>query len=1239
MMRLLRVVLAFIAVGAAAPAAHAANCTMPATCSATPFLNNPSCCFGLYCQLDGDVTLSAADCTLDFGNRDVTISGKIQLGTRRLHVRAKSVVISNAVEGKGGPASRGGTLEVETFVGTALDFRLQTNAAKIDLSGGAGGGRFLLAAKGGVSLEQGEIRADGSSAAAEGGSIDISSDAGNIQANVLLSASDGSSTGGGSSRVRLLAPGGGVTVNGANILATAGSIDIAARDAVASDQGAKLRADRGGSVDVVGGVLALAGEISAAFGSIALHATSGALAVTRTSQPGLRVDASSEGDTGEIDLVADAPGPIGTITVATPVVAPGADVSARASGKVRVTKKLSVSGVSAAGDTTGAGAVSLESELLDVEVADEIVANDSQSEGSIDVTAAHDVVLTANLETKGSMGGPGGTVTIIAGRDVTLASGRTIDASGGESGGAVEVRASRNLSLATTSTIDVGTGQPGPGGAIELLAGADGETGALTIAGRVLANTQNAAVASLIVLGGCTVAIPASGTVDSNRSGGAGLSGTNEVTARQSISVAGKLLGNGGNLLTTTTPPGGGGQVNPAFTVSLRHVCTDFGVPAGCLLPCPTCGDGTVSFPETCDDAAPDRCSGDRCTPTCRVDSVCSAALPCAGVACDPVGGCYLGPEPAGTECDDGNACTPTDTCSAGTCVGSGAVTCSDGNVCNGIETCVAPGGCQAGTPLVCNDGEPCTTDSCAPGTGCQFVANALPCDDGNECTVDDTCGNSACQSGTPRTCAPGEVCDPSAGCEPAPSCTESADCDDGNACNGTETCVNDACVPGTPVTCSDGNVCNGLETCIPATGACQPGVPCDDGNACNGTETCTQQAGCQAGTPPACADSDVCTTDSCSPTLGCQHAPVPGCCNTPADCTDDDVCTDAACVANACEFTTSALCCQLGGDCVDGNACTVDGVCNGANRCDYAPLSGPQPGCGDACIPASCDAGVCEPAEPTACDDGLVCTDDTCDPVAGCVFTPVPDCCETSDDCADADPCTVDTCDTGLHTCSHVPDETCAACTTDMDCDPLGRCGGTACEGGVCVAVTPLACDDGNVCTVDSCPDAGGCRHALVTCDDRLACNGPESCSPIDGCRAGAVPNCDDGDRCTDDACEEPSGCVHVQRTGFPGVTCQLDGVSAILDAAGPEDVTVKLRRKLGKLLTRVRATLRNAAAATKASKRARLTARAAKQLRGLAKVIDKGRDRGIVPELADTLRRAIDGATGAVGAVDGAG
>ena len=71
------------------------------------------------------------------------------------------------------------------------------------------------------------------------------------------------------------------------------------------------------------------------------------------------------------------------------------------------------------------------------------------------------------------------------------------------------------------------------------------------------------------------------------------------------------------------------------------------------------------------------------------------------------------GPEPETTPhvlddntmaCDDGNACTSTDTCAAGVCAGTSTTPCMDGNV--------------------------CTTDSCHPVMGCRFMNNTAPCDD-----------------------------------------------------------------------------------------------------------------------------------------------------------------------------------------------------------------------------------------------------------------------------------------------------------------------------------------------------------------------------------------------------------------------------------------------------------------------------------------------------------------------------
>ena len=48
---------------------------------------------------------------------------------------------------------------------------------------------------------------------------------------------------------------------------------------------------------------------------------------------------------------------------------------------------------------------------------------------------------------------------------------------------------------------------------------------------------------------------------------------------------------------------------------------------------------------------------------------------------------------------------------------------------------------------------------------------------------------------------------------------------------------------------------------------------------------------------------------------------------------------------------------------------------------------------------------------EARICDDGIDCTNDTCNPATGCVFTPA---------CDDGNPCTVDTCDLALNMCTY---------------------------------------------------------------------------------------------------------------------------------------------------------------------------------------------------------------------------
>jgi hypothetical protein len=69
-----------------------------------------------------------------------------------------------------------------------------------------------------------------------------------------------------------------------------------------------------------------------------------------------------------------------------------------------------------------------------------------------------------------------------------------------------------------------------------------------------------------------------------------------------------------------------------------------------------------------------------------------------------------------------------------------------------------------------------------------------------------------------------------------------------------------------------------------------------------------------------------------------------------------------------------------------------------------------------------TCGGGSCQPGGPLSCDDGNVCTDDTCNPVSGCQTT------NNTNPCDDGDPGTVnDTCAGGV-------------CTGESACEPHGR-------------------------------------------------------------------------------------------------------------------------------------------------------------------------------------------------------
>ncbi|MEL6181714.1 MAG: BspA family leucine-rich repeat surface protein, partial [Myxococcota bacterium] len=144
--------------------------------------------------------------------------------------------------------------------------------------------------------------------------------------------------------------------------------------------------------------------------------------------------------------------------------------------------------------------------------------------------------------------------------------------------------------------------------------------------------------------------------------------------------------------------------------------------------------------------------------------------------------------------------------------------------------------------------------------------------------------------------------------------------------------------------------------------------------------------------------------------------------------------------------------------DCDDQNSCTEDNYNPERYTCEHRMLSG-NACSSDACTVGTCAAGACV-AEPRACEDGLMCTVDQCDPEAGgCVFTPQDDACQTDD------PCSPLRCDAQLGCVADAPLPDNTACTTAT----LGACRIGACSGGRCIDAGPA--DMGSPCPFDN-PD-----------------------------------------------------------------------------------------------------------------------------------------------------------------------
>ena len=186
--------------------------------------------------------------------------------------------------------------------------------------------------------------------------------------------------------------------------------------------------------------------------------------------------------------------------------------------------------------------------------------------------------------------------------------------------------------------------------------------------------------------------------------------------------------------------------------------------------------------------------------------------------------------------------------------------------------------------------------------------------------------------------------------------------CDDGNQLDGD--CCSSACTfEAAGSVCDDASACTETDVCD-GGGSCTGAlVVCDNGLFCDGEETCDPATGCQSGTPVGVDDGVSCTEDSCDETL--------------------DVVLNVVNDAN----------------------CENGLFCDGSEFCDAT---------------LGCQAGT-----PVGADDGVFCTEDSCDEVSEVVVNAANDA-----NCDDFNDCTADSCDAVLG-CAH---ETIEGCEIPVD-------------------------------------------------------------------------------------------------------------------------------------------------------------------------------------------------------------
>lgn len=461
-----------------------------------------------------------------------------------------------------------------------------------------------------------------------------------------------------------------------------------------------------------------------------------------------------------------------------------------------------------------------------------------------------------------------------------------------------------------------------------------------------------------------------------------------------------------------------------------KNICG--GCPAGCSdddNPCTetVCNNGLCMYPiKDCDDQNPD--TNDYCdltTGDCVFEVI---PLVCA----------------TDDDCMDQNTCTVNEFCYFDSEFGdqlctSDSVICEDGDACTTDQCdpnlgCVStdiPGcrvECPEGDDAYCHENnpydDPCTVDTCEKNEadGKFYCHNVTKdCDDGNDCTID-YCDGYLYGIGL---------------CTHIPMfCDDNKPCTVDSCNSETEECshkpMKNCC--STDADCDDSNHCT-TETCDPVDGTCDY-LTTPDCNPC--WLQLVDPLSCTCFTKNKCDDDDWTTVDYCNPWGHCSHWPYCGYSGGDEACSWGNPCI-VGCHRPDCSCEFGPL------DCDDGNPCTND-WCD-PEGLSFDPCVNEPVNCDsqDPCLLGYCEAatGTCLTSE--KCETNNPCITESCNPLTGeCTYDFDGDCpaCSTDQDCDDNNLCTVEYCDSLLDACRYeLVNCNDGICFTEDSCDPVIGC------------------------------------------------------------------------------------------------------------------------------------------------------------------------------------------------------